>query len=255
MNDRIKVLIADANETFALQLAACFKNAPAFELVGVTFDGEKTVDLLRSVQPDVLILDLLLPKLDGISVLQAAQTLSKPPLGLALTGFLTEYTAQAAEQYGVRYFMRKPCVPKAVAERAADIVKAERLAQKPNFPSGNVEVLATSMLCKLGVPAHVKGYHYLREAILMVVKDPDAIGAITKIIYPEVAKKFRSTSTRVERAIRHAIEITWERGDTELLRKFFGCSVSSICSKPTNSAFIALAADRIKLQLKTGMSI
>ena len=201
-----------------------------------------------------LILDLLLPKLDGISVLKAASALPKPPIGLALTGFMTEYAAQAAEKYGVRYFISKPCGLQTVAERALEIVDTERTAKRTRYPQANVEALVTSMIHEIGVPAHVKGYQYLREAIMIAVDDMDVINAITKVLYPQVAKKFSTTSSRVERAIRHAIELAWDRGDLETLQKFFGYTVSNTKGKPTNSEFIALIADKLQLQLKSAQT-
>lgn len=158
MNNQIRVLIADANESFTAQLSGFLGENPAFVVAGVANDGEKAVELLHTVQADLLILDLLLPKLDGISVLKAASALPKPPIGLALTGFMTEYAAQAAEKYGVRYFISKPCGLQTVAERALEIVDTERTAKRTRYPQANVEALVTSMIHEIGVPAHVKGY-------------------------------------------------------------------------------------------------
>ena len=252
MDTRIKILIADANEAFAAQLAAFLREQPPFEIAGVALDGEKAVELLHDAQADVLILDLLLPKLDGISVLKEAAALPKPPLSLALTGFMTEYAAQTAEKYGVRYFISKPCSLKNIAERVQEIVAAEKALRKNHYTQANIEALVTSMIHEIGVPAHVKGYQYLREAILIAVDDMDVINAITKVLYPQVARKFSTTSSRVERAIRHAIELAWDRGDLETLQRFFGYTVSNTKGKPTNSEFIALIADKLQLQLKAG---
>ena len=204
MNNQIRVLIADANESFTAQLSGFLGENPAFVVAGVANDDEKAVELLHTVQADLLILDLLLPKLDGIPVLKAASALPKPPIGLALTGFMTEYAAQAAEKYGVRYFISKPCGLQTVAERALEIVDTERTAKRTR--------------------------------------------------YPQVAKKFSTTSSRVERAIRHAIELAWDRGDLETLQKFFGYTVSNTKGKPTNSEFIALIADKLQLQLKAAQT-
>ena len=226
MNNQIRVLIADANEGFTAQLSGFLGENPAFAVAGVANDGEKAVELLHTVQADLLILDLLLPKLDGISVLKAASALPKPPIGLALTGFMTEYAAQAAEKYGVRYFISKPCGLQTVAERALEIVDTERTAKRTRYP----------------------------QAIMIAVDDMDVINAITKVLYPQVAKKFSTTSSRVERAIRHAIELAWDRGDLETLQKFFGYTVSNTKGKPTNSEFIALIADKLQLQLKAAQT-
>ena len=254
MESQIKILLVDANETFTAQLSSVLGQNPAFDVVGAANDGECAVELLHRKQPDVLIMDLLLPKLDGISVLKEASSLPKPPLGLVLTGFLTDYAAQAAEKLGVQYFISKPCNLQTVAERVMEIVSAERADKKPFRQEAQVEALVTSIIHEIGVPAHVKGYQYLREAILIAVDDMDVINAITKVLYPQVAKTFSTTPSRVERAIRHAIELAWDRGDLETLQKFFGYTVSNTKGKPTNSEFIALIADKLQLQLKSGQA-
>ena len=182
MESQIKILLVDANETFTAQLSSVLGQNPAFDVVGTANDGECAVELLHREQPDVLIMDLLLPKLDGISVLKEASSLPKPPLGLVLTGLLTDYAAQAAEKLGVRYFISKPCNLQMVAERVMEIVAAERADKKPFRQEAQVEALVTSIIHEIGVPAHVKGYQYLREAILIAVDDMDVINAITKVL-------------------------------------------------------------------------
>ena len=254
MDNCIKILIADADEGFTSDLACYLKTASSFDVVGAANDGERAVRLLRTTQPNVLILDLLLPKLDGLSVLKEASALPKPPIGLVLTNAMTDFAAQAAEKYGARYFLSKPCKLKMIAKRVGDIITAERVTRGTRYLSANVEALVTSMIHDVGVPAHVKGYQYLREAIMMAVDDKDVMRAITKVLYPQVARKFHSTSSRVERAIRHAIELAWERGDEETLRKFFGYTISNARGKPTNAEFIALFADKIQLQLKASQT-
>ena len=255
MESQIKILLVDANETFTAQLSSVLGQNPAFDVVGTANDGECAVELLHRKQPDVLIMDLLLPKLDGISVLKEASSLPKPPLGLVLTGLLTDYAAQAAEKLGVRYFISKPCNLQMVAERVMEIVAAERADKKPFRQEAQVEALVTSIIHEIGVPAHVKGYQYLREAILIAVDDMDVINAITKVLYPQVAKTFSTTPSRVERAIRHAIELAWDRGDLETLQKFFGYTVSNTKGKPTNSEFIALSPISCNYSSKAGRSV
>ena len=190
-------------------------------------------------------MDLLLPKLDGISVLKEASSLPKPPLGLVLTGFLTDYAAQAAEKLGVRYFISKPCNLQTVAERVMEIVAAERADKKPFRQEAQVEALVTSIIHEIGVPAHVKGYQYLREAVRMVMDNPELMGRITKELYPGIAHRFGTTSSKVERAIRHAIEVAWNRGRIDALDEAFGKNVCALDDKPTNGEFIALVADRL----------
>ena len=251
MENHIKIVIADGNEEFCARLKAVLEQNPAYEVVGIAPDGEKAAELVESMKPDVLILDLMLAKLDGVSVLRQARQLPRPPAALVLTGFMTEYVASMADELGVRYFMSKPCEFRVVSERVGEIVQAQRTAKPAGRQAANVEAMVTSMIHEIGVPAHIKGYQYLREAIMIAVDDMDVINAITKVLYPQVAKTFSTTPSRVERAIRHAIEVAWDRGDLETLQKFFGYTVSNTKGKPTNSEFIALIADRLQLQLKT----
>ena len=175
------------------------------------------------------------------------------PITLATSAFLTEYVSTAAANLGVRYLMLKPCDMAALVERLEEIRGGESLRYPAARRSDKVsiETLVTNIIHEIGVPAHIKGYQYLREAIIIAVNDMDVIYAITKVLYPEVAKTFGTTPSRVERAIRHAIEVAWDRGDLDTLQKFFGYTVSNTKGKPTNSEFIALIADKLQLQLKS----
>ena len=245
-------MIADGSEEFCQRLKESLERVPGWEVTDLATDGLQAVERLQQSKLDVLVLDLLLPRLDGIAVLRSAATLEKKPVSLVLTGFLTEYAANAAAGLGVRYFMAKPCQFEAVAERLQEILQAEQeKPQKlPSRGSANLEAMVTSVIHEIGVPAHIKGYQYLREAIKIAVGDMEVINAITKVLYPQVAKTFATTPSRVERAIRHAIEVAWDRGDLDTLQRFFGYTVSNSKGKPTNSEFIALIADRLQLQLK-----
>lgn len=252
MDNRIKILLADGNEEFCEHLKRTLEQTARFEIVGTAYDGQRAVELLHTRQPDVLVLDLMLPKLDGMSVLKKAAAMDKRPMSLVLTGFMTEYVGNMAASLGVQYFMSKPCEFAAVAERVQELTSTD--LQPKNAPQRkqeiNIEAMVTSIIHEIGVPAHIKGYQYLREAIMIAVNDMDVINAITKVLYPQVAKAFSTTPSRVERAIRHAIEVAWDRGDLETLQRFFGYTVSNTKGKPTNSEFIALIADRLQLQLK-----
>ena len=199
---------------------------------------------MHAAQPDVLVLDLMLAKLDGLTVLKRARDMQKPPAALVLTGFMTEYVAGMATSLGVQYFMTKPCEFDAVAERIREMTSTEMQLRLKKQQRQEIH--------EVGVPAHIKGYQYLREAIMIAVQDMDVINAITKVLYPQVAKTFSTTPSRVERAIRHAIEVAWDRGDLETLQRFFGYTVSNTKGKPTNSEFIALIADKLQLQIKNG---
>ncbi len=255
MEKQFRVLIADSSEEFGGRLRLALEQDGAGEVVGVVQDGERAAQMLREQTPDVLILELALPKLDGLSVLRIAAALEKRPVTLATGSFMTDYVAQMTAGLGVQYFMLKPCDAVTVAARVREMVESERT--RPRSQSAalrrqevNVEAMVTSIIHEIGVPAHIKGYQYLREAIMIAVDDMDVINAITKVLYPQVAKTFSTTPSRVERAIRHAIEVAWDRGDLETLQRFFGYTVSNTKGKPTNSEFIALIADKLQLQIK-----
>ena len=252
MENRRKVLIADNSEEFCQRLRDAVKQVPGWEVAGIAVDGNDAVDLLLKTNPDVILLDLLLPNLDGISVLRRAAEMHPAPVCMVMTGFLTEYAASAAAGLGVRYFMAKPCRAETVVERLSEILQTDDQGKRQNVKRAevNIEAMVTSVIHEIGVPAHIKGYQYLREAIKIAVNDMEVINAITKVLYPQVAKAFSTTPSRVERAIRHAIEVAWDRGDLETLQRFFGYTVSNTKGKPTNSEFIALIADRLQLQLR-----
>ena len=247
------VLIADSAEDFCAGLTTALQRAGGFQILGTAADGEQTVRLAMEKQPDILVMDLMLAKKDGISVLKAISGMKKQPVTLATSGFITDYVASAAANSGVRYLMLKPCDMSAIVERLEEIRGGEnlRIASQRKTDKTSIESMVTGIIHEIGVPAHIKGYQYLREAIIIAVNDMDVINAITKVLYPQVAKTFQTTPSRVERAIRHAIEVAWDRGDLDTLQRFFGYTVSNTKGKPTNSEFIALIADKLQLQLKS----
>jgi len=258
MDQCFNVLIADGNEAFCDELRQRISAVEGYAVIGTAMDGHSAVELLRQYQPDVLILDLMLPKLDGISVLKAAAELEKQPASVVMCPFVTDYVVGMAAGLGAQYFMLKPCDSRAVVERLRELrenASSQRNAGLRAKPEINVEAMVTSIIHEIGVPAHIKGYQYLREAIMIAVADMDVINAITKVLYPQVAKTFQTTPSRVERAIRHAIEVAWDRGDLETLQRFFGYTVSNTKGKPTNSEFIALIADKLQLQIKNMQSV
>ena len=247
------VFIADSAEDFCSGLTAALQRADGFRVLGTAGDGEQAIRMIEEKKPDILVLDLMLAKKDGISVLKSIANMEHKPIALAASAFLTEYVSTAAANLGVRYLMLKPCDMAALVERLEEIRGGESLRYPAARRSDKVsiETLVTNIIHEIGVPAHIKGYQYLREAIIIAVNDMDVINAITKVLYPEVAKTFGTTPSRVERAIRHAIEVAWDRGDLDTLQKFFGYTVSNTKGKPTNSEFIALIADKLQLQLKS----
>lgn len=252
MDNKTTVFIADSAEDFCLSLTGALQKMDGFRVVGSANDGEMAMRRITELKPQILVLDLMLAKRDGISILKALAAADQRPATLVTSGFVTEYVATTAANLGARYLMLKPCDMEALVERLEEI----RMGSKPKGKSQqrgektNIEALVTGIIHEIGVPAHIKGYQYLREAIIIAVNDMDVINAITKVLYPQVAKTFQTTPSRVERAIRHAIEVAWDRGDLDTLQRFFGYTVSNTKGKPTNSEFIALIADKLQLQLK-----
>ena len=252
------VLIADSNEAFCEEMAKRLTAVDGLSVAGIATDGQRAAELLRTCRPELLVLDLMLPKLDGVSVLKAANELEHRPVSVVLSPFVTDYVAEMTASLGAQYFILRPCDVRAVAERVRELRDSLSQKRTKKVRAGadvNIEAMVTSIIHEIGVPAHIKGYQYMREAIMIAVQDMDVINSITKVLYPQVAKTFQTTSSRVERAIRHAIEVAWERGDIETLQRFFGYTVSNAKGKPTNSEFIALIADKLQLQINNMQSL
>ncbi len=253
MDQLTTVFIADNSEEFCAGLSGALQQTGNYRLLGTAADGEQAIRQILQLKPDILVVDLMLSKQDGLSVLKAVAALDKPPIALATSTFVNGYVANAAANLGCRYLMPKPCDMTALVERLEELRGGENQRTIPlqRLDKASIESLVTGIIHESGVPAHIKGYQYLREAIIIAVGDMDVINAITKVLYPMVAKKFDTTPSRVERAIRHAIEVAWDRGDLDTLQRFFGYTVSNTKGKPTNSEFIALIADKLQLQLKS----
>ena len=251
MDKRTSILIADNSEEFCVSLSAALQRTERFAVVGTACDGEQASLLLEERKPDILVLDLMLAKKDGLSILKSMAAWERRPAVVATSGFMTDYVASAAAGLGVAYLILKPCDMEALVDRLEELRgDTGRSIPIRRAPGQSIEALVTGIIHEIGVPAHIKGYQYLREAIIIAVNDMDVINAITKVLYPQVAKTFQTTPSRVERAIRHAIEVAWDRGDLDTLQRFFGYTVSNTKGKPTNSEFIALIADKLQLQLK-----
>jgi len=252
MDNQTTVMIADNTEEFCSSLVTTLQRSEGFRIVGTANDGEQAVRMILEKQPQILVLDMMLAKKDGIGVLKAIGTMERRPAVLATSGFITDYVASAAANLGVQYLMLKPCDMTALAERLEELRGGQsvRTTQPRSGGKPNIEAMVTSIIHEVGVPAHIKGYQYVREAIMITVENMDVINSVTKVLYPEVAKRYNTTPSRVERAIRHAIEVAWDRGDLETLQKFFGYTVSNAKGKPTNSEFIAMISDRIRLKMK-----
>jgi len=253
MGQTATVLIADSSDEFCSGLAAALQRADGFQLVGTAGDGEQALRMIQEKKPDLMVMDLMLPRKDGLSLLKAVSELECKPAILATTTFVSGYVSAVVANLGVRYMLLKPCDLTDLVEHLEEIRGGEslRFPEKRRLDKNNIESMVTNIIHEIGVPAHIKGYQYLREAIIIAVNDMDVINAITKVLYPQVAKTFQTTPSRVERAIRHAIEVAWDRGDLDTLQRFFGYTVSNTKGKPTNSEFIALIADKLQLQLKS----
>jgi len=255
METKIKILIADSNDDFRRLLSDLLEKEPDVELVGTAGDGAEAVSLCSALNPDVLVLDLVLSKLDGFEVMRRISLSSPKTKALVTSGFYNDKVLTDCAAAGAYYFVPKPFDYETMIDRirqAAAHTRTVQLAEPPTAlrSEPSLEAVVTDIIHEIGVPAHIKGYQYLREAIILTINDMDIINAVTKVLYPEVAKKFGTTPSRVERAIRHAIEVAWDRGDIETLQKFFGYTVSNIKGKPTNSEFIAMIADCLSLKQK-----
>ena len=238
-----------------------------FSCLSSRASGEEACHLIREKEPDVVLLDIIMPKLDGLAVLdriRADHTLKNRPTFLMISGISNEKITEDAFERGADYYIMKPFDRNIVLDRIKTLnrrknkvrkeigrpVEMEKKSEKYSLQTLEEDV--TEIIHEVGVPAHIKGYQYLREAIMMAVEDIESVSAITKVLYPSIAKKFHTTSSRVERAIRHAIEVAWDRGDLETLQSYFGYTVSGVKGKPTNSEFISMIADRLRLQMRFG---
>ena len=252
METKIKVLIADAGEEQRTLLRDAVNAEEDMEVVAETADGTEALELAREGQPDVVLLDLVLPGLDRIGVLQQLSASRPSPVTIVLSAFYNDRVVMRAAELGAYYFIPRPCdVPallSVVRQCMSDQAVPTMLEMVTSGEDTELESAVTEIIHEIGVPAHIKGYQYLREAIMMTIRDMEVINAVTKVLYPAVARKFGTTPSRVERAIRHAIEVAWDRGDIETLQRIFGYTVSNIKGKPTNSECIAMIADCLSLR-------
>ena len=264
MLQKIEVMLADDNKEFTNLLSEYISEQPDMEVVGVAYNGDEVLQYIERDRkiPDVLILDIIMPHLDGLGVLERLRTLnmSPQPQIIMLTAFGQENITQKAVQLGASYYILKPFDMEVLVNRIRQLV-TNGSAVTPSMNSSKANVIPlnkgknldaniTSIIHEIGVPAHIKGYQYLREAITMVYNNIEILGAITKTLYPDIAEKFKTTPSRVERAIRHAIEVAWTRGNIDSISHLFGYTVNISKSKPTNSEFIAMVADKLRIEHK-----
>jgi two-component system response regulator (stage 0 sporulation protein A) len=262
MGKGIKIIIADDNRNICQMLQNHLQGQEDLSVVGVAYNGLEAMELIHAQEPDLIIIDLVMPNLDGLGVLEcikARTTMSRPKI-IMLTAFGQESLTHQAMTLGVDYFILKPFDLDILSKRIRSLTTQEIPSRSPNqfatFASPimttvgselNLIAEVTMIMHQIGIPAHVKGYQYIRDAILMVVEDVSLIGAVTKELYPGIAKKYNTASSRVERGIRHAIELAWERGQKDTLKRIFGYSMNTERQKPTNSEFIALLADKLTM--------
>ena len=246
MEKRSKVLLADASEEFRRLLQEAIERTDEFAVIGSVGDGAEALRLAEEQSPDLILMDIVLPGLDGMTLLRRLPEKDRPKV-IFLSALYSDKTVSEAKRAGAYYFVSKPCEVNALLDRMR-LAVAPAAAAAPMDHSAELKNRVTNIIHEIGVPAHIKGYQYLREAIIITVEDMDVINAVTKVLYPEVAKRFGTTASRVERAIRHAIEVAWDRGDLETLQRFFGYTVSNTKGKPTNSEFIAMIADKLLLE-------
>lgn len=250
VKNKINVMIADDNRSFCEQLQSFFEDDDMINICGVAFNGEQALQKLTELKPDVLLLDVVMPRIDGIGVLEDLcnkQQIDRFKV-IMLSGFGQEDMMRRAMELNAKYYMMKPLDFTVLKNRIVTI------CSKPTgLPTGfapmvrNLDIEVTRVIQQMGVPAHVKGYQYLRDAIILVVEEMNLLGAVTKELYPLIAEKYDTTASRVERAIRHAIELAWDRGNVDMMNRFFGYTVNMERGKPTNSEFIAMVADRLRI--------
>jgi len=260
METKIRILTVDPNREFCRQLTELVAAEGDMEVIGTASDGLEALERAAELKPDLILLELVLPKLDGLEVLRRLPGKGESCRVIVLSGFVNGKIIAECSACGADYFIPKPCDIQSLIGRIRQLnfdlprtpgvgVDFRRTAEAARTDA-DLEAIVTDIIHEIGVPAHIKGYQYLREAIILTIKDMDMINAVTKVLYPEVAKRFGTTPSRVERAIRHAIEVAWDRGDVETLQRFFGYTVSGIKGKPTNSEFIAMIADNLSLKRK-----
>lgn len=267
-NSKISVLIADDNKEFCSILNEYLLNHKDIVVTAVAKDGREALELIQEKQPDLVVLDIIMPHLDGLGVLEKlnSMNLAKQPRVIVLSAVGQDKITQQAIALGADYYVVKPfdmdiftrriremfnSTPKAEVEtRFSQVPLVEREAAATQKGPMDLETEITSIIHEIGVPAHIKGYMYLREAITMVVNDMELLSAVTKELYPSIAKKYNTTASRVERAIRHAIEVAWGRGQIDTINKLFGYTIHTEKGKPTNSEFIAIIADKLRLKNK-----
>lgn len=258
-DNKIKILIVDDNKEFCEIVAEYLSREKDIEVIGMANDGFQAIEMIKSQKPDIVVLDIIMPHLDGLGVLEKLNTidLDKMPNIIVLSAVGQDKITQRALALGADYYIVKPFDMQIFVKRIRQlmennvtIVEKKRKWQPENYfvEGESLDVEITNIIHEIGVPAHIKGYLYLREAIKIIVNDVELLGAVTKELYPMIAQKYNTTASRVERAIRHAIEVAWSRGKVDTINNLFGYTIHNSKGKPTNSEFIAMVADKIRLK-------
>lgn len=257
--EKTKIILADASKEQIQNLSNFFENIDNIEIIAKCNDGAQLLNVLKSIKPDILILDIFMPKLDGIKVLEELShnknSYKIPSNIIVTTAFSNNRVMQKCSELGVEYYIIKPFDPNYLFEKINEV---RNIVKKTHSKESNADIILkndvtdisteiTLLLHDIGIPAHIRGYQYIREAILLVYNDIEILNSITKGLYPTIALRYKTTASRVERAIRHAIEIAWVRGNIETITKIFSYTISYNKAKPTNSEFIAMIADKLRL--------
>lgn len=247
--DTIKVLIIDDNVSLIQMIKEYFKASSKIKVVLESYDGKDGIEIIDSKRDeyDVIVLDLIMPKKDGMYVLNEMKNRGIDKKVIVATSYNAGDVIREVAEYGVKYLILKPFDLEDLEARIIEVCSKKKESKSINFETHNLQVSITKMLHELGIPSHIKGYQFLRDAINIVFDRPDVIGGITKELYPELADKYDTTVSRVERAIRHAIEVSWNRGSWDMMEELFGCSVDIDKAKPTNSEFIVTLADKLRM--------
>lgn len=260
---KINVLIAEDNQQNAISLSHVIQRDSSFNVAATVSDGVAAYKKILNQKPDIVLIDLIMPGMDGLSVMEKCKRepeVEQKVSFIVLSAITNDNIVRDAMYLGASYFVMKPFDSQMLLSRMKQIAGKPSIERNRNviaaaavdqpMSEAELEQIITSVIHEVGVPAHIKGYQYLRDAILMCINDMDMLNSITKILYPEIAKKHQTTASRVERAIRHAIEVAWSRGKLDTIEELFGYTINAGKGKPTNSEFIALIADRIRLQYR-----
>ena len=264
MKEKLKILIADDNNEYASNLSNHLNLENDMEVVKICNDGQEALTYIKKLKPDVILLDVIMPHVDGIGVLESLHEENIPlPITIMLSAVGQDLITSQSINLGANYYILKPFEIDVLTKRIRELKQNPSPKNTNNYntsqyitppvkkSNNSLEIMVTNIIHEMGVPAHIKGYHYLRDGIIMVVDNVEVINQVTKQLYPDLAKKYKTTPSRVERAIRHAIEVAWGRGKLDSVNNIFGYTISSNKGKPTNSEFIAMIADKLRLEIKT----